>query len=49
LMAVVESAEREVVVLVGVPGISDGVSGLDPGGGRLMKIGCEEDGACAMT
>lgn len=26
-------------------GISDGVSGLDPGGGRLMRVGCE---ACDM-
>jgi hypothetical protein len=75
---VVDSAEREVVVLVGVPlkrttasvfdvhikkrprlycksnqiekgithGISDGVSGLEPGGGRLMKVGvC----VCAMA
>jgi hypothetical protein len=48
-MAVVESADKDVVVLVGVPGIS-GVSGLDPGGGRLMNIGWAEldDGACAM-
>ncbi len=55
-MAVVESAEREVVVLVGVPlgevceqqrrrkrihiagtyGISDGVSGFEPGWGMLI-------------
>jgi hypothetical protein len=46
LMAVVERALNEVVVLVGVPGISEGVSGLDPGGGRLMKVGCD---ACAMA
>lgn len=26
-------------------GISDGVSGLEPGGGRLMKVGCD---ACVM-
>lgn len=70
LMAVVDRADSEVVVLVGVPleeactgqwvgaeaglrrdgegthGISDGVSGLEPGGGRLMKVGCV---ACAIA
>jgi hypothetical protein len=77
-MAVVDRAEREVVVLVGVPlirskergqfhvevqvmrrhcttglvgargthGISEGVSGLELGGGRLIKVGgC----VCAMV
>jgi hypothetical protein len=39
LIATVERAEREVVVLVGVPGISDGVSGCEGGCGRLMKVG----------
>ena len=70
MMAVVDRALREVVVLVGVPlfnvswglrtgcngspahgqgrthGISDGVSGLDPGGGRLVSVGCD---VCAMA
>ena len=27
-------------------GTSDGVSGLDPGGGMLIKVGC---GACAIV
>lgn len=50
LMAVVERAEREVVVEVGVPGIS-GVSGLEGPGGRLMRVGWEvcdifADGIC---
>lgn len=81
-MAVVERAEREVVVLVGVPlvktrdewvskadrpsglqqqsvggretyGISDGVSGFEGAGGRLMKVGCDVcdvcSGCCAMV
>jgi hypothetical protein len=30
-------------------GISDGVSGFDPGGGRLIKVGCDEDDACAIV
>lgn len=45
-MAVVEMAERDVVVLVGVPGISEGVSGLGSGGGRFVRVGCE---ACAIA
>jgi len=45
-MAVVDRALSEVVVLVGVPGISDGVSGLEPGGGRLASVGCD---ACVMV
>ena len=46
MIAVVESALRDVVVLVGVPGTSEGVSGLEPGGGRLMRVGWE---VCAMA
>lgn len=41
MMAVVERAEREVVVEVGVPGISEGVSGCEGGWGMLMKVGCD--------
>jgi hypothetical protein len=38
-MAVVERAEREVVVELGVPGASVGVSGLDGGSGMPIKVG----------
>lgn len=39
LIAVVERAEREVVVELGVPGVSDGVSLAEGGGGRFMRVG----------
>lgn len=41
-MAVVDKAEREVVAELGVPGpISDGVTGSEGGGGRLIKVGVD--------
>jgi len=39
LMAVVERAEREVVVEFGVPGVSVGVSGLEGGSGIPINVG----------
>lgn len=38
-MAVVERVEREVVVELGVPGASVGVSGLEGGSGMPMRVG----------
>jgi hypothetical protein len=38
-MAVVERAEREVMVELGVPGISVGVSGFEGGSGIPIKVG----------
>lgn len=39
-MAVVDKADRDVVPEFGVPGpISDGVTGSEGGGGRLIKVG----------
>jgi hypothetical protein len=39
-MAVVDSAEKEVVPELGVPGpMSDGVTGSEGGGGRLISVG----------
>lgn len=39
LMAVVDRAESEVVVELGVPGASVGVSGLEGGSGISIKVG----------
>jgi hypothetical protein len=42
LKAVVERADNDVVPEFGVPGpISDGVTGSDGGGGRLIKVGVD--------
>jgi len=49
LVAVVDKAESEVVVLVGVPGISEGVSKFDGGGGRLISIGWEACDVCGVA
>jgi hypothetical protein len=38
-MAVVDKAESEVVVELGVPGVSVGVSGLEGGSGISIKVG----------
>lgn len=39
-MAVVDNAESEVVPELGVPGpISEGVTGSEGGGGKLIKVG----------
>jgi len=48
-MAVVESAEREVVVELGVPGISVGVSGLEGGSGMPIKVGVAMFACCLVT
>jgi len=47
-MAVVERAEREVVVELGVPGASEGVSLADGGGGRFISVGVGLDIVCAF-
>jgi hypothetical protein len=48
-MAVVDRAERDVVVELGVPGpISDGVTGSEGGGGRLIRVGVVILPACTM-
>lgn len=39
LIATVESSDIEVVVEVGVPGISDGVTGSEGGGGISISVG----------
>lgn len=44
MIATVESSDIEVVVDVGVPGTSEGVTGSLGGGGRLMRVG-----ACDMV
>lgn len=38
-MATVESSDMEVMVEFGVPGMSEGVTGSDGGGGRLINVG----------
>ena len=42
----VESSDMEVVVELGVPGASEGVTGSE--GGRLIKVGGAVDMACSV-